>query len=71
MNLKQLERARVYAEALVNLAQYDVRGSVTDAKLLLAAVIELAALKHIPQAIPDVQRASAASSAPIQDQRAA
>lgn len=58
MNTKQLERARIYAEGLVHLAQYEVRGSLTDARLILAAIIELQALKQIPQAIPDSQRAA-------------
>lgn len=58
MNLKQLARAKVYAQALVNRAEFAEHGSLEDARLILAAVIELEALKAIPQAIPDAQRAA-------------
>ena len=53
MNLKQLERAKVYAQGIVHLADFKVRGSREDARLLLAAIIELEAMYTFPHAVPN------------------
>jgi hypothetical protein len=59
MKRHDVERARVYAEALLNLAEYiDGRGSIDDLRLVLAAIIELQSLQAIPLALPDAQRAA-------------
>lgn len=53
MTDQQLQRAKIYAQGLVHLAEFERRGSVADARLILAAITELESFYAMPQAAPN------------------
>jgi len=58
MTSTDLEHARIYAEALLIRAEYRNAGSAKDLRNMLKAIEELQALREMPRALPDAQRAA-------------